>query len=205
MASRPGLVVGLTGGVASGKSAVAARLKALGIPVVDTDQLAREVVEPGAVAIAAIREAFGPGVLDDHGGLNRRSLRERVFEDESARRRLEAILHPRIAERLEARLAAINAPWCVVAIPLLVEADWVNRVDRVLVVDVEPDVQVTRLMARDGMDEAAARRMVDAQATRDDRLQVAHDVIDNSGSLEDLEALVDRLHAALDALARQGA
>lgn len=205
MPTRPALVVGLTGGVASGKSAAAAAFESRGVSVVDTDRLAREVAAPGAEAIGEIRRTFGDDVLDAHGGLDRRAMRRLVFEDEGARRRLEAILHPRIAERLESELAAIRAPWCIVAIPLLVEAGWVERVDRVLVVDAAPERQLTRLMERDGMDEASARRVIDAQASREDRLSVAHDVLDNNGSLEELDALVGRLYSALDALARGAA
>lgn len=195
------LVVGLTGGVASGKSAAAACFEALGVPVIDTDRLAREAVQPGSGTLADIVEAFGEDVLTAAGELDRERMRERVFSDEAARRRLEAILHPCIGELLDAELSEIRAPYCIVAIPLLVEAGWTERVDRVLVVDVPEAVQVERLQARDGMDAGAARRMIRTQADRDDRLRVADDVLDNSGTREELEARVARLHTAFLAAA----
>lgn len=193
-------VVGLTGGVASGKSEVARAFQSRGVRVLDTDQLAREVVTPGGRVIREIAEAFGRDVLDDDGGLDRRAMRRRVFEDDTARRRLEAILHPRIAKLLDVRLAEVKDSWCVVAVPLLVEAGWADRVDRILVVDIPPEMQLARLMARDGANEAAARQMMSAQAPREDRLAAAHDVLDNSGDLDDLARLVDRLYLSYEAL-----
>jgi dephospho-CoA kinase len=198
--SKP-FVVGLTGGVASGKTTAARAFQSREIPLIDTDELSREAVQPGSPTLEEIRQAFGSDVLATRGGLDRQAMRRRVFDDETARRRLEAILHPRIAELLDSRLAAIDAPWCVVAVPLLVEAGWVDRVDRVLVIDVPPEIQLARLAARDGIDEAEAQRMIDAQAARKDRLAVAHDVVDNAGDSENLAALVDRLCRAYDALA----
>lgn len=197
------MIVGLTGGIASGKSAVADEFEALGVPVLDTDQLAREVVEPGGDAVREIREAFGDDVLGEDGGLDRAAMRRLAFEDAGARNRLEAILHPRIGERLDRELARIRHQWCIAVVPLLVEAGWVDRVDRVLVVDVPPAVQLSRLMARDGLDGTGARRVLDAQASREDRLAVAHDVVNNTGSPDELRLLVQRLHVALEALAQQ--
>lgn len=203
-ASKP-FVVGLTGGVASGKSAAAREFESLGAPVIDTDALSREAVMPGAPAMAEIREAFGPEVLSADGSLDRQAMRRRVFGDEAARRSLEAILHPRIAELLDARLAALDQPWCVVAIPLLVEAGWVDRVDRVLVIDVPRETQITRLATRDGIGEDDAQRMIDAQAAREDRLAIAHDVVDNTGDLDDLATLIRQLFLAYGALAGEAA
>lgn len=198
-------VVGLTGGVASGKSAAAREFESLGATVIDTDALSREAVMPGSPALAEIRDAFGPDVLAATGELDRDAMRRRVFGADTARRRLEAILHPRIAELLDGRLAALREPWCIVAIPLLVEAGWADRVDRVLVIDVPRETQLTRLAARDGIGEDAAQRMIHAQASREERLAIAHDVVDNTGDLEDLAALVGRLFAAYEALARETA
>lgn len=195
-------VVGLTGGVASGKTAAALAFESLGVQVIDTDHLSREAVTPGSDAITEIQETFGPEVLAADGSLDRRAMRQRVFEDERARRRLEAILHPRIAELLETRLAELEEPWCILAIPLLVEAGWVERVDRVLVVDVPPQTQIARLAARDDIDDAAARRMIDAQASREERLAVAHDVLDNAGTMKNLADLVTPLSRAYESLAR---
>lgn len=200
--SRP-FVIGLTGGIASGKSAVAEAFEALEVPVIDTDQLSREVVAPGSDAIVEIQEAFGRDVLDAGGGLDRRKMRQLVFEDAATRQQLESILHPRIASLLERRLANTGPGWCVVAIPLLIEAGWQDRVDRILVVDAPPGEQLSRLLVRDRMDEAAARRMIDAQVSREERLTVAHDVLDNSSDLAGLSALVGRLAHAYTALAHE--
>src|SRR5690606_20981910 len=165
------LTIGLTGGIASGKSTVAELFAALGVPVIDTDVIAREVVEPGEPGLAAIRDAFGAEVLTPDGRLDRRRLREIVFADAAKRRRLESILHPLIRERTLARLAAVrNAPYAIVVVPLLVETDFGKLVDRVLVVDVPVDAQLERLASRDGIDRAAAEAMVAAQASRETRL-----------------------------------
>lgn len=190
------LTIGLTGGIASGKSTVAELFAALGVPVIDTDVIAREVVEPGEPGLAAIRDAFGAEVLTPDGRLDRRRLREIVFADAAKRRRLESILHPLIRERTLARLAAVrNAPYAIVVVPLLVETDFGKLVDRVLVVDVPVDAQLERLASRDGIDRAAAEAMVAAQASRETRLAHADDVIDNAGDLAATRAQVERLHA----------
>lgn len=188
-------VVALTGGIAAGKSAVARRFQALGAPVHDADVAARAVVEPGSEGLAAVIAVFGNEVLDAQGQLDRAAMRRRVFADEAARRALEAIIHPRVREWLHAQALADRHPYCLLAIPLLAENIAHYRwVDRVLVVDVPESVQLSRLIARDGIDEALAQRMLDRQATRAERLALADDVIDNSGSEAALDAAVDRLH-----------
>lgn len=192
-AHRP-LLIGLTGGIASGKSAVAERFAQLGVDVVDTDALAREVVAPGSDGLAALVAAFGAGILGEGGGLDRARMRARVFDDEAARRRLETILHPRIEALAMQRAHASRAPYVVLVIPLLVESGWDTMVDRVLVVDAPEAVQVRRLVARDGGDDAQARAILAAQAPRDRRLAVADDVIDNRGPATELDAHVARLH-----------
>lgn len=192
--TRPALVVGLTGGVASGKSAVSQAFAALGVPLVDTDVLARELVEPGTPALAAIRAHFGPGILDDAGHLQRRRLRERIFADPDAKAALEAILHPRIRAAVDDRLAALAAPYALVVIPLLVETGQQQRVDRVLVVDVPEAVQLQRLCTRDGVDRTLAERMVRAQVDRHTRLAAADDILPNTGSLKELQNAVRQLH-----------
>ncbi|WP_147653581.1 dephospho-CoA kinase [Vulcaniibacterium gelatinicum] len=197
-----GFVVGLTGGVASGKSAVAERFAARGIVVVDADVLAREVVELGQPALAEVVAAFGPEVLGADGRLDRAAMRARVFADPQARKRLEALLHPRIREALRARCAAAPGPYAIAAIPLLAETDAPEAyrfLDRVLVVDAPQEAQLERLMRRDGADRALALRMLAAQAGRAQRLAIADDVIVNDGPLEALEAHV----AALDARYRR--
>jgi dephospho-CoA kinase len=197
-----GYAVGLTGGIASGKSAVAGRFAALGITVVDADLVAREVVAPGTEGLAALVEAFGQDILDPTGALDRRRMRERVFADDAARARLEAILHPRIRSLLRTHAGEAPGAYVVVAIPLLAEGGGRTAypwLDRVLVVDVPEATQLARLAARDRIDEVLARRMLDAQATRAQRLAIADDVLVNTGEVGDL----DRLVAALDRRYRQ--
>ena len=190
-------IVGLTGGVASGKSEVTRRFQALGVEVVDADVAAREVVEPGQPALARIAERFGAGMLLADGRLDRRQLRKRVFADAQARRDLEAITHPAIRARVKALAQAAPGPYAVVAVPLLAEAGraaypWMARV---LVVDAPESLQHDRLMRRDGVDEALAARMIAAQASRTVRLAIADDVILNDGDPAHLDTAVAALHA----------
>ncbi len=197
----PALRIALTGGIASGKTAVAEAFARRGIPVIDTDRLAREVVEPGEPALAEVVAAFGPGVLGPDGRLDRRRVRELVFADPALRRRLEAILHPAIRAAMQAQAAAAPGPYVVIAIPLLVESGQRAQFDRVLVVDCSPELQRARLLARDGETEEGARRILAAQATRDERLAIADDVIRNEGSLAELDARVAELDARYRELA----
>jgi dephospho-CoA kinase len=191
----PGLVVALTGGVAAGKSAVTRRFEALGVPVHDADVAAREVIAPGSEGLAEVVSAFGADVLDERGQLDRPSMRRRVFADPAARRRLEAIIHPRVRAWLRERALTDSKPYCLLAIPLLAENIAEYRwVDRVLVVDVPESVQLARLIARDGVDETLARRMIEQQASRADRLALADDVIDNRGDESALDQAVAELH-----------
>ena len=195
-------VIALTGGIAAGKSAVTRRFAALGVPIHDADVAAREVVAPGSEGLAAVVAAFGDEALDAHGHLDRAAMRRRVFTDPSARQTLEAIVHPRVRQWLHERALADTAPYCLLAIPLLVEnLDHYRWIDRVLVVDAPADLQLARLMARDGIDEALARRMLAQQAERAQRLALAHDVIDNSGDEAALDAAVAALHQRYLALA----
>jgi len=191
----PTLVVAMTGGVAAGKGAVTRRFEALGVPVHDADVAAREVIAPGSDGLAEVVTAFGPEVLAPDGQLDRPAMRRWVFADPAARRTLEAIIHPRVRSWLRERALADSTPYCLLAIPLLAENFAPYRwVDRVLVIDVPESVQLTRLIARDGIDEALARRMIAQQATRADRLALADDVIDNSGDESALDAAVAALH-----------
>lgn len=196
-------VVALTGGVAAGKSAVAARFAALGVGVYDADVAARAVVAPREAALAEIEFVFGAGALNADGSLDRRAMRERVFNDPAARKTLEGIIHPRVRAWLRRRVGMDRGPYCMLAIPLLVE----NRaayawVDRVLVVDVPEALQVERLMQRDGMARDAALRMLQAQSSRAERLAIADDVIVNDGAEAALDAQVPALHARYLELAR---
>ena len=190
--------VGLTGGVASGKSTVAALLRELGAVVVDSDVLAREVVEPGTPGLAAVVEAFGPEVLTADGSLDRAALGGVVFGDEAARRRLEAILHPLIRARAaELEAAAPEGTVVVHDIPLLVETGQAERFDAVLVVDVPVETQVERMVRDRGMSREDALARVAAQADREQRLAAATHVVDNTGTREDLRDRVTEVLAEL--------
>jgi dephospho-CoA kinase len=197
------LRVGLTGGIASGKSTVANLFSARGAAVLDTDVIAREVVVPGSHGLAALVAAQGGGILDDEGRLDRAELRRRIFADAATRREVESILHPEIVRELERQAALAQGPYQVLVIPLLVEAGLEHIVNRVLVVDCPEEEQIRRLMARDGASREDALRMLDSQATRERRLAAADDVIDNGGAATDLEARVAELDRRYRELARQ--
>jgi dephospho-CoA kinase len=199
----PRFVVGLTGGIASGKSLVAAMFTKLGAGLVDTDVVAREVVARGEPGHEAVTAAFGSGALLASGEINRAALRSLVFADDEKRRALEAILHPLIRARTRAKLAAQHSPYAVVAVPLLVETSFSELVDRVLVVDCPESMQLERLMRRDGIPRDEALAMLRAQADRATRLKAAHDVIDNSGTPDATRRQVEQLHHVYLGLARQ--
>lgn len=197
------LVVGLTGGVGSGKSTVARLFAELGVPVIDTDLLARELVEPGEPAFEEVVVAFGPEIVAEDGRLDRRRLRDMVFRNPQKRLQLEAILHPRIREAVRERIQALEAPYCLVAIPLLVETGQRDLVDRVLVIDAAPEVQLSRAATRDGVPEEQVRAIMASQASRAERLAAADDVIVNDGGVEQLRTCVTDLHARYTALAQE--
>jgi dephospho-CoA kinase len=194
-AARP-FRVALTGGIASGKTTVANLFSAHGIPLVDSDLIARDVVEPGQPALAAVADAFGPDVLGTDGRLDRRRLRDIIFSDTTARARLEAILHPAIRAEMERQSAAAAeaGPYQLLVIPLLAEGGRRDRADRVLVVDVPEALQVERLMARDTVSREQAQASLQAQASRAARLAIADDVVTNTGRIDDLRDQVDALH-----------
>ena len=203
MPGKPPLRIGLTGGIASGKSTVAALFAARGVPIIDTDVIAREIVEPGCPALADIAKEFGPDILDDEGRLRRRHLRDLVFKDDNRRKALESILHPRIREETEAQATAAGGAYQLIVVPLLAESPRQASMDRILVVDVSEETQLERLLQRDAENEVQARRMIAAQASREDRLAIADDVIDNDGTLEATADQVDRLHRKYLELARR--
>jgi len=190
----PRLRIGLTGGIASGKSTVAQRFQELGVPVVDADESARSVVAPGTTGLDQIARLFGAEVLTSAGVLDRRALRNLVFANPRLRRDLESILHPLIRADMDEKAAAAVGPYLVMAIPLLIEGGDLKRVDRVLVVDATEEVQMQRVMTRDGSDLTQARAIVAAQASREARLNAADDVLLNTGSVSDLRQAVDGLH-----------
>jgi dephospho-CoA kinase len=193
--TRP-LRIGLTGGIASGKSTVTQRFAELGVPVIDADVASRSVVEPGTPGLAQIVQRFGAGVLDADGHLDRRALRALIFNDPTSRLALDAILHPLIRAQMEREAAGAKGPYVVMAIPLLVEGGTARkRVDRVLVVDADEALQIQRLQARDGSSEEQARAILASQATRAARVGQADDVLLNTGTVAELRQAVDRLHA----------
>lgn len=199
--ARAPLRIGLTGGIASGKSTVADMFAELGARVIDTDVIAREVVRPGQPALDEIRIAFGDAMISADGSLNRSAMRKLVFADENARRRLEAILHPRIQEETRRQSNEASGEYQIIVVPLLVESPLKSFVDRILVVDCNEDTQVRRLLARDAESEAQARCMLEAQASREQRLAIADDVITNDGTLTSTRSQVAALHEIYQSLA----
>ena len=188
------LRIGLTGGIASGKSTVADLFAEHDVPIIDTDVIARQLVQPGMPALDEIRTAFGDAVFDSQGQLDRASMRESVFSDASRREQLESILHPRIRDEAIAQSGATDGPYQIIVVPLLVESPMRDFMDRVLVVDCDEETQLNRLLARDAENEDQARRILAAQASRAERLGIADDVISNDGDLETTRQQVDALH-----------
>lgn len=195
------LRIGLTGGIASGKSTVARRFRELGVPVIDADEVARAVVALGQPGLKQVVERFGPGILSPSGEIDRRALRDRVFADAHSRKDLEAILHPRIRAEMARLAETASGPYFVMAIPLLVEGGSHADLDRILVVDLDEATQLKRLMERDGSSDSQARAMLAAQASRAERLARADDILDNSGTVEQLRQSVDRLHERYQGIA----
>lgn len=198
------LRIGLTGGIACGKSTVADMFQGLGAVIIDTDVIAREVVEPGQPALDEIRHEFGDVVIADNGTLDRAAMRRIVFADDDARERLERILHPRIRDATLVAADAAGGDYQIIVVPLLVESPMRDFVDRIVVVDCAEKTQIQRLMARDAETEGQARRMLAAQAGRDDRLAIADDVVRNDGDLNETLEQVQALHVRYLALARGG-
>jgi dephospho-CoA kinase len=197
--------IGLTGGIASGKSTVSQLFAGLGVPVIDADQVARDVVAPGSALLAQVLENFGAQLRRADGSLDRTGLRRMVFADAHKRMQLEALLHPAIRARTERLAAHAGGPYQIHVIPLLVETHAQSQFDRVLLVDCPPALQVARLQARDGCDAEQARAMLGSQASREARLAVAHDVMLNDGDAADLAPRVAVLHQQYLALAAAAA
>jgi dephospho-CoA kinase len=195
--------VGLTGGIASGKSTAAKFFGALGVPILDSDQIARDVVEPGQPPLERLVERFGPSILTPDGHLDRPALREIVFSDPRARADLEALTHPAIGAAMEARSAEAGGPYQILVIPLLVEKNLAAHVDRVLVVDCEEELQLKRLRERDRSTVEQARSILSAQASRAARLKAADDVIHNDTDMSAVREQVATLHARYLDLAHQ--
>lgn len=188
-------VVGLTGGIGSGKSSVAKLFVDMGAVLVDTDAIAHELTGPGGEAMPALREAFGAAVADATGALDRAAMRQRVFADPAARGRLEGILHPLIRRHSEARCRAAASPYVILGVPLLIESgDFRQRCQRILVVDCPETLQIERVMARNGLSEGEVRAIMAVQATRSQRLAAADDVVVNDADLSSLYPQVEALH-----------
>ena len=194
--------VGLTGGIASGKTTVANLFIDRGVPVIDTDVIARDVVEPGEPALDEIRAQFGDSVINESGMLDRAAMRKLIFRDSHARERLEAILHPRIGDEVRRRSQSTKGDYQIIAVPLLVGSPLLQFVDRVLVVDCREETQIERLIKRDAGPPDQARQILAAQSSRKQRLAIADDVISNDQDLSHLEEQVNRLHAMYQSLAR---
>jgi len=192
--------VGLTGGIASGKTTVANNFAAMGVPVIDTDIIARQVVRHGEPALGEIRERFGDGVINESGGLDRNAMRKLIFSDDELRIALESILHPRIGAETRRQSAAADGNYQIIVVPLLVDSPLLQFIDRVLVVDCAEDIQVERLLARDAESTEQARKIISAQASRDERLAIADDIISNDRGLNEIRqqvALLDKRYRLL--------
>ena len=188
------LRVALTGGIGSGKTTVAERFAALGVPVIDADELARELVHPGAPAFREVVRLFGESILDASGHIDRATLGDLVFSDPEKRKRLEAILHPRVFAAMQGRVERLDAPVVVLVVPLLLETGRTELADRILVVDTSENVQIQRVIERNNLSEAQVRKILEAQISREQRLALADDVIDNSRGLAYLLAQTDQFH-----------
>jgi len=197
------LVIAVTGGIGSGKSTVAVLFKEKGIPVIDTDQISRELVQPGTPILQQIIREFGKEYLDANGQLKRKDLGHLIFANTSARDKLEALLHPTIHSEVLKRLKKLDSPYCLILIPLLVRSKQLYPYDRILVVDTPPDLQIQRTTTRDKQDPDFVRQIIAIQPSRDDLLKLADDVLDNSGDLINLKAAVDRIHQHYLELAKQ--
>lgn len=196
--------IALTGGIASGKTTVSNEFEKLGVPIIDADTIAREVVAPGSTALGELIQLFGRNILQEDGSLNRPALRKIIFSDTESKKKVEAILHPAIRQRsaLSCKLHAKNgAPYIIHSIPLLIETGQFNVYDRVLVVDVPLEIQITRVMERDSLSRENALVIINSQASREERLNVAHDVIHNTNTLEHLRTRVKELHTTYNTLA----
>lgn len=188
------LIIGLTGGIASGKSTATDYFRSLGVPVIDADEISRELVEPGQPAFSAIIDTFGREYIDPRGRLDRRRLRRLVFSDPEQRLTLEKILHPRIRREIQRRLATVDAPYCIVSIPLLIETGQTDLVDRVLVIDTPADEQISRLQRRETMNDAEIQTILESQTSRQSRQEAADDTVLNDDSIAALHEKLGTLH-----------
>jgi len=195
------LTIGLTGGIGSGKTLVSDHFAELGAPVIDTDIIARELVAPGQPALSEIAATFGKDILNPQGELDRQALRQLIFDQPDKRRQLEMILHPRIRDEVKKRIKGITAPWCIIVIPLLVESGQQDVVQRILLVDAPPELQLSRTVTRDNIAADEVEKIIASQATRQSRLDAADDIIVNEGSLDQLGQQVEKMYQFYNQLA----
>ena len=188
------LKIGLTGGIGSGKTTAARLFEKRSVAVIDADRIARALVEPGGAALAAVLEQFGEQLLDNGNRLNRAKLREIVFSSPERRQLLESIIHPLVFRAIEEKLAELDSPYCILSIPLLLETNQQNRVDRVLVVDCTVKLQIDRVIERDSLSPDEVQRILNAQVSREQRLSAADDVLGNASTIEELDKQVEKLH-----------
>ncbi len=188
------LLIGLTGGIGSGKSSVCKIFRELGVPIIDSDIIARELVEPGSKVLLKVASLFGDQVIQQDGSLDRAQVRDLIFHDEVKRSQLEALLHPLIREAMQRQIDALDSAYVILAIPLLLEKGWQQQLDRVLVVDCSEAQQLRRASSRDGSATETIERIIASQIQRNARLAAADDIIDNSGSLDSLHRQVKALH-----------
>jgi dephospho-CoA kinase len=188
------LRIGLTGGIASGKTTVANMFADCGASIIDTDVIARDLVRPGTSSLAEIRRQFGDGVISGDGSLDRAALRKIVFDDEASRIDLENILHPRIREVVMRSSALVDGPYQIIVVPLLIESPLRDFVDRIVVVDCDAEIQLKRLLSRDSETPEQAKRIIAAQSSRQSRIDIADDIITNDGRIDDTRKQVDALH-----------
>ncbi len=186
--------IGLTGGIGSGKSSVAEQFRTLGVPVIDTDAIAAELVQPGQPGLQRVADLFGSEILKRDGTLDRHRLRRLVFADPAQRHRLEQALHPLIRSEMRRRIEQLDAPYCILEIPLLLESGWNGEVDRILVVDTPQQLQIERAARRDNISREEVKQVIEAQSGREERLAAADDIISNDGDLEQLQRRVEQLH-----------
>jgi len=188
------LKIGLTGGIASGKSTIVQLFSQIGVPVIDADVIAHDLVQSGKPALLEIAYTFGQKILQKDGQLDRHYLRHIIFSDNTAKQKLEQILHPKIRQELEHRTQSINSAYCILCIPLLIEANMVDLVDRVLVVDINKAEQIKRLQQRDNSSETEIKAIIASQCSAESRLAIADDIINNDGEQKKLKNLVQTLH-----------
>jgi dephospho-CoA kinase len=196
--------VGLTGGIGSGKTSATDRFSGLGVPVIDADTISHEVVQPGQPALQAIAECFGTEVINADGHLRREYLRKLIFDDPSARLKLEAIIHPQVFNEISRRLSLVKFPYCIVCSPLLLESKSAYDVDRILVIDASENLQIERASRRDNSEECEIKKIIDSQSNRQDRLARADDIIINDKDLSFLQEQVDKLHEKYLKIAKNG-